>query len=189
MDGIVAMEGEGPSSGNPVRMGVILLSRDPVALDAVFCRLIGLDPRLVPTVTEGEAAGIGTGRDADIRLAGDPLEGFYNSGFDAERGPVTGDVTFQILRRWKNRLIPRPVILRDLCKKCGVCVEACPVEPRKALNWRGKGRTEPPVFDYSLCIRCYCCHEMCPHRSITIRTPFLGRIIMRILGKSSAGSS
>ena len=187
MDGIVAMEGEGPSSGNPVKMGVILLSRDPVALDAVFCRLIGLDPRLVPTITEGEAAGIGTGREADVLLVGDPFAGFLKADFDVVRTPVTGDVTFQVLRRWKDRLIPRPVILSDLCKRCGICVEACPVEPRKALDWRGKGRSEPPEFDYSLCIRCYCCHEMCPHRAITIKTPLLGRIIMRILGKSTAG--
>ena len=32
-DGIVAMEGNGPTSGDPVSMGVLLMSTDPIALD------------------------------------------------------------------------------------------------------------------------------------------------------------
>ena len=38
MDGIVAMEGNGPGSGDPVPMNVLLMSTDPVALDSVFSR-------------------------------------------------------------------------------------------------------------------------------------------------------
>lgn len=60
MDGITAMEGNGPGSGTPVNMNVLLLSTDPVALDAVFCRLVDLDPELVPTNVQGEESGIGT---------------------------------------------------------------------------------------------------------------------------------
>ena len=43
MDGIVAMEGNGPGSGDPFPINAILVSTDPVALDAVFCKLIYLD--------------------------------------------------------------------------------------------------------------------------------------------------
>ena len=39
MDGITAMEGNGPTSGDPVPMHLLLLSTDPVALDSVFCHL------------------------------------------------------------------------------------------------------------------------------------------------------
>ena len=59
MDGIVAMEGNGPASGNPVAMNVLLLSSDPVALDTVFCTLINVDPKLIPTNAQGEQLGIG----------------------------------------------------------------------------------------------------------------------------------
>ena len=48
-DGIVAMEGNGPTSGDPVSMGVLLMSTDPIALDTVFCHLVNLDPSYVPT--------------------------------------------------------------------------------------------------------------------------------------------
>ena len=38
LDAVVAMEGNGPRSGDPLHMGLLLLSTDPVALDATFCR-------------------------------------------------------------------------------------------------------------------------------------------------------
>ncbi|MFO7749247.1 MAG: DUF362 domain-containing protein [Desulfobacteraceae bacterium] len=60
MDGIEAMEGNGPRGGTPKKMGVLLFASDPVAMDAVACRLIGLDPEHVPTIRYGMEAGMGT---------------------------------------------------------------------------------------------------------------------------------
>lgn len=57
LDGIDAMEGNGPQSGTPKHMGVILASTDPVALDSLFASLIWLDPYLVPTNKTGEKRG------------------------------------------------------------------------------------------------------------------------------------
>ena len=79
MDGIMAMEGNGPRGGDPRRLSLLLLSDDPVALDATVCRIIGLDPALVPTITWGDAWGLGTA--TDIELIGDPLESFHVPGF------------------------------------------------------------------------------------------------------------
>lgn len=59
MDGITAMEGNGPASGTPVHMGVILIAGDPVALDSVCCSLMNLAPELVPTNVQGEKMGLG----------------------------------------------------------------------------------------------------------------------------------
>ncbi|MDR3200501.1 MAG: DUF362 domain-containing protein [Spirochaetales bacterium] len=181
MDGVIAMEGEGPSGGSPVHMGVLLFSRDPVALDAVFCRLVNLDPAHVPTIAAGQALGLGTAN--DISLAGDPLENFIKPDFDVLRKPVADDILFRPLRPFKNSIIPRPVIDAAKCKKCGVCVEACPVQPRKALAFPGSARAAAPVYTYSRCIRCYCCQEMCPHKAISVKTPLFGRFITRFLGK------
>ncbi|MCC6095517.1 MAG: DUF362 domain-containing protein, partial [Eubacterium sp.] len=58
MDGIVAMEGNGPTSGDPVPMHLLLFSTDPVALDSIFARLIYLDPEVVPTETAGAQMGL-----------------------------------------------------------------------------------------------------------------------------------
>jgi uncharacterized protein (DUF362 family) len=58
MDGIIAMEGNGPRSGTPRPMGVLLFSTDPVALDATVCRMVNLSPELVPTLIHGQAMGL-----------------------------------------------------------------------------------------------------------------------------------
>ncbi|MEK7183578.1 MAG: DUF362 domain-containing protein [Patescibacteria group bacterium] len=44
IDGILAMEGDGPVNGAPVAMGVALAGFDAVAVDAIAATLIGLDP-------------------------------------------------------------------------------------------------------------------------------------------------
>ena len=68
MDGIVAMEGNGPTSGDPVPMKLLLISADPVALDSVYSRLIYLDPMMVPTVYHGEKMGLGVWQEEYITL-------------------------------------------------------------------------------------------------------------------------
>ena len=68
MDGITAMEGNGPGSGDPVAMNVILMSTDSVALDSVFARLVYLKPELVPTNYHGEKMGLGNCREENIEV-------------------------------------------------------------------------------------------------------------------------
>jgi uncharacterized protein (DUF362 family)/Pyruvate/2-oxoacid:ferredoxin oxidoreductase delta subunit len=174
MDGIMAMEGNGPRGGDPRPMSVLLLSSDPVALDATVCRMIHLDPQLVPTVTFGEAWGLGTA--SQIELLGDLLEGFMAPDFRVNRagGSTTGGqgVFGQLV---KNVLVPRPVIVASRCTRCGTCVRVCPVSP-KAVSFDGT-HEQPPRHHYRRCIRCYCCQEMCPENAIEIETPLLGRLI------------
>ena len=174
MDGIVAMEGNGPTSGDPVPMGVLLLSADPVALDSVFCHLVHLDPELVPTNVQGEQMGLGTWREEQIELVTEEgvtelsraVEKYGNPKFRVKRsrekirGWMGAVGIFKIFRK-------KPRIRPDLCRKCGVCVESCPVEG-KAVHFSA-GRENPPVYDYKKCIRCFCCQEMCPHRAIFVK--------------------
>lgn len=44
IDGIMAMEGDGPASGDAIPMNVVLAGFDPVAVDAVGATLMGVDP-------------------------------------------------------------------------------------------------------------------------------------------------
>lgn len=44
VDGIVAMEGNGPTQGEPKASGVLVMGDDPVAVDATCARLMKLDP-------------------------------------------------------------------------------------------------------------------------------------------------
>lgn len=175
VDGIVAMEGNGPQSGRPRSMNVILLSADPVALDATICRLIDLDPRLVPPIAYGEAFGLGSAK--AIRVVGDPVDALVAHDFDVDRSPRSTTGRFGRVGRVARRLVvPRPVIREESCTQCGTCVRVCPVTP-KAVEFETSGA--PPIHRYDRCIRCYCCQELCPEGAIEIDVPLLGRLIHR----------
>ncbi|MGE5340133.1 MAG: DUF362 domain-containing protein [Candidatus Omnitrophota bacterium] len=177
MDGIVAMEGNGPRGGEPCPMNVLLFSTDPVALDSVFCRLIDLNPEWVPTMTFGEASGLGNYKADDITLIGDPIENLVNPNFKVtRRAPDRLASARKFPAFLKNYITPRPVIHYPSCVNCGTCILQCPVTP-KAVNWPGDNKQKKPVYNYNRCIRCYCCQEICPEKAITIKIPLLGRIL------------
>jgi len=74
MDGIIAMEGNGPRGGTPRKINAILLSEDPIALDATVCRMINLNPEFVPTIVFGKEAGLGTYDENEIEILGDDIQ-------------------------------------------------------------------------------------------------------------------
>jgi len=176
MDAVVAMEGNGPRGGTPRPMYVLIMSDDPVALDATACRLVDMDPEFVPTTVAGFEAGLGQYADDEIEYLGDSLESFIQPDFAVIRKPVYGNATYAYYNSLKNLTVPRPVIDAKQCIKCGLCADACPV-PEKALKFRNGERNRPPEYDYDQCIRCYCCQEMCPQGAISRKTPLLGRVL------------
>ena len=177
MDGIVAMEGNGPQSGTPRPMNVLLFSRDPVALDATVCRLIELDPKLVLPIQYGVEFGLGAYE--NIERLGDPIGSFVNKAFIVNRLPLsTTEGPGRVNRMARRFVVPKPFIRAAKCTKCGICVSVCPVDP-KAVEFHGAGRTAPPIHDYQRCIRCYCCQELCPEGAIEVATPLLGRLLHR----------
>jgi len=177
MDAIAAMEGNGPRNGELVNMKVLLFSTDPVALDAVCCRLIDLDPEFVPTAKVGKEGGLGTYKSDEIEIAGDNIEELINKNFQVVRRPPERLTNSRYFPKFlKNYISPRPVIDYERCVNCGKCVLQCPVDP-KAVNWPGGDKSHKPVYNYNRCIRCYCCQEICPEKAISIKVPLLGRLI------------
>ncbi|MGB6066804.1 MAG: DUF362 domain-containing protein [Desulfomonilaceae bacterium] len=67
VDGILAMEGNGPNSGNPRSVGILAASTDAVALDAVICKLVGFEVRSLRTSVIGENLGAGISDSERIR--------------------------------------------------------------------------------------------------------------------------
>ena len=176
MDGIVAMEGNGPHNGTPRAMNVLLFSTDPVALDAAVCRMIHLDENLVEPVVFGNAWGLGH---SAAEILGEPIERFAAPDFQVNRAKLSSpaDLSLMSTRLMRNFVSPRPYIDPTRCKLCGRCEEVCPAQP-KAILWQN-GRKSPPEYRYGDCIRCYCCQELCPHEAITVKTPLLGKLIHR----------
>jgi uncharacterized protein (DUF362 family)/Pyruvate/2-oxoacid:ferredoxin oxidoreductase delta subunit len=163
MDGIRAMEGNGPRRGNPVDLGVLLLSPDPVALDTVASRIIGLDPRKVIPTVKGELAGLGTMVNVDVR--GKSIADVVRK-FQLPRHSEGFKSLPPFIRRFlKKILVQFPVINRKKCVKCHECFKICPSKP-KSIKIR---HDNYPEHTYDSCIRCYCCQETCPESAITIK--------------------
>jgi len=175
LDAVVAMEGNGPRGGTPRPLQCLVLSADPVALDATACRLVDLDPTFMPTSTIGQRRGLGCHEEGAITYVGDALADLRRPDFQLVRKPVYGNASYAYYNTIKRLVVPRPAIDPARCARCGLCVAACPL-PEKALRFdRDSGR--PPRYDYDRCIRCYCCQEMCPEQAIARRTPPLGRLL------------
>jgi uncharacterized protein (DUF362 family)/NAD-dependent dihydropyrimidine dehydrogenase PreA subunit len=178
MDAVMAMEGNGPRNGRPRKIGALLVSSDPIALDAVACKMINLNPEFVPTAAPGEKAGLGTYHEENIEVAGANVNDFICPDFDVVRKPVEHAASGALRTYIKNRINPRPVINKALCTRCGICVQHCPVTP-KAVDWLNGDQSRPPAHNYGRCIRCFCCQELCPEGAISIKNTLLGRIFFR----------
>jgi len=73
VDGIWGMEGNGPISGEPVPMDLIVAGADPVAVDAVCTAIMGFDPRNIGHITEAARNGLGVADLDKILVEGDPI--------------------------------------------------------------------------------------------------------------------
>lgn len=171
LDGILGMEGEGPGKrGVPRRIGVLMGSADPFAVDAAVCRMIGLDPEKLMTLKVA----------AEMRLVDElleidgPLPDISGFRLPAMASPMFGPKQAHgFIRR---HLLQRPVADVPLCRMCGECWKMCPA---KAISHDEKSLH----FDYDRCIRCYCCIEVCPHAALHTEETLPGRIIRRIVLK------
>lgn len=180
MDGIVAMEGNGPSSGTPINMNVLLFSADAVALDSVFAGLIHLDPAAVPTCVSGARVGVGTMNYDEIEIITpsgtltmeEAQKKYGNPDFNVFRGVMKKGLLPKVMP-----LLPflqhRPKADMKKCIACGVCEESCPV-PEKAVH---AGHGQKAKYDYKKCIRCYCCQEMCPAKAIEVYRSPLNKLL------------
>jgi uncharacterized protein (DUF362 family) len=73
IDGIVAMEGQGPIRGPSRQLGWLVAGADPIACEMVCCRLIGLEPQQVPIIRTAQNLDFGCSDLNQIEIFGDPL--------------------------------------------------------------------------------------------------------------------
>ena len=173
MDGIVAMEGDGPASGNPKDAGLVLASPDAVSLDAVVSKLVGLPPHKDIMVREARRRKVGEADIKNIELLGEALGDAEIKDFRLPKTAGAINMMPDFLAGMFTRAIDfRPVIDEKMCTKCSICVRGCPVDAI-TIN------EDVSRIDDSICVRCFCCHEVCPHRAIYIKRNFFANILWR----------
>lgn len=170
MDAVVGMEGNGPSNGSPKKVNAILASKDSVALDAVACKMVGIEPFMVPSTRLAHEQGIGIGDISHIDVLGEDLKDMRIENFKLPSGTASFFRARGLMRFLRSMLLAKPSLVRENCKKCWICIEHC---PSGALS----KKRDYPSFNHKKCIRCYCCQELCPSNAIELKTPFLGRFV------------
>lgn len=170
VDAIVGMEGNGPGSGEPVAIGALLGGADPLAVDSVATRLLGMMPEDVWTQRLARQTGRQGSRLSDIELCGDALEELT---IPRIRQAQSSDVAWH-LPRWlhaplKRSLSARPYADRHRCRRCGLCVKHCPPQAMRLAGDRLQ-------IDYRRCIECFCCQELCPFGALLTRQGALLRL-------------
>ncbi|MDD4796382.1 MAG: DUF362 domain-containing protein, partial [Eubacteriales bacterium] len=125
VDGIVGMEGPGPSAGFPRKLGVLAAGVNPHEVDWVMLGHMGWNPQEVATIAAALRRGLLS--PDDIQTEGDriapPQTPFVRPG----RNSTTLSLLRLILPHAAQRRIQlRPVIRRN-CVGCGECARACPV--------------------------------------------------------------
>ncbi len=172
-DGVWGMEGEGPGSGDPVKLGFLAASKDAFALDDVLARLVGLSTPLHTTQAAERRAVYKAGR---YRLVGAGFERFKPASFAWPRSLDAGDLGVSVpgpLRGFVKRyLTDSPRVTAELCDGCGRCRQICSV---KVITIRDKGG--PARIDLGPCLRCFCCHEVCPRGAIKVKRSRVLRLL------------
>ncbi|MDP2644105.1 MAG: GNAT family N-acetyltransferase [Desulfobacterales bacterium] len=74
IDGLTAQENFGPVYGTPKTMNLIIGGTNPVAVDAVTMRIMGLDPALSPPVQFAHMQGLGSIEPEKITVTGAAIE-------------------------------------------------------------------------------------------------------------------
>ena len=96
MDGTIGLEGNGPKSGAPKEMNLLLASGDIVALDVTAAQIMGFDPAGIEHLQLCAQHGLGKGAPADIRVAGESIEDVRASFVPARHNAVSW---FELLLR------------------------------------------------------------------------------------------
>lgn len=172
VDGILAMEGQGPGrSGTPRPLGILAAGDDALAVDAALCRVFGMEPDELPT--NSAARRMGLLKDPITVRGSVPLVGDFK--LPAVTSLVFGPRPLHGFMR--RHIAQRPAADRAACKLCGECWKYCPAH---AIHAR-KGAL---VFDYEACIRCYCCIEVCPEGAILQVDTLTGKLMRRAIEAS-----
>lgn len=160
IDGIIGMEGAGPSGGTPKFAGAIITSKSPYAADLVGLQVMGLDPEKSYIHTTARSRGLV----GDVVCEGTEISEVktnFEPAYTREPRTVLA-ILPGALRTYVERIFAAyPNVINAKCVGCGECVRSC---PESTITIEG-GKAH---IGYKKCIRCYCCQEMCPARAIKI---------------------
>jgi uncharacterized protein (DUF362 family) len=161
MDGIISMQGEGPTAGTVYNANKILISTDPLALDTVAVNMLGMSVEDIPVLSAAKKRNLGQCNLDEIEIDGDyntipHLKDYKLPKNLKNTRRMNSNAVIKVIDFFKTK----PVINNKKCKKCNMCVESCPLN---AID------IDTKKIDYHKCIECMCCHELCIHKAVELK--------------------
>jgi len=171
VDGIEAMEGDGPGSSGKVRKAALLLAGcDCVALDSVLALIMGLQPLDIFTTKEASKRGLGIADIKFMEILGDKLEDAIEKPFQLPATSIIKKIPLPILNLAKELIRFYPKINYHNCTLCEACIQIC---PEKVMSMKNKR----VIIRYGGCISCFCCQEVCPSSAIKVKKSVIAQLI------------
>jgi len=170
LDGIVAMEGDGPSAGDLRNMNFVMASADAVAIDSCLAKIVGLDPLDILVTKEAYGMKLGEADLARIEIAGDDINSFLAEDFKLPQTTPLKLIPKRIINTLANLIRFKPHIDAAACTRCNLCKLTCPVDVITIEK-------DSCRINYEKCVRCLCCHEVCPYKAILIKRNIINKIV------------
>ncbi len=172
IDGIEAMEGNGPSNGTKRHLGFIIGADNAYEADFVACDLTSIPVELVPTLYVAKNRNLFN--ENEIVTQGSE---YKSLDIEAFKLPDSVDLTFlpkNMPTRLKEIIIKKlkakPEFLHTKCISCGHCKRNCPANVITMTY-------DKPIVNLKSCISCFCCHEVCPADAVRIKKSLLLRFL------------
>lgn len=171
VDGILAMEGDGPGGGIPRECNLLFASENPYFLDLTLAHYMNLTLAEMPVLVAANSNNI-----APLKFDSAWLQLQSNNSifpFQNYKKPRSyqGNLNFEgnvpaflrpLFSAVTKAAAPRPKINKPACIGCGKCAEIC---PQHVIHIQNKKAS----IAYKNCIRCFCCHEVCPVKAIDVK--------------------
>jgi len=156
MDGIWGMEGIGPVHGQPINLGLFIVSKDGVAVDALSTALLGYNVKDIIMINHAKAKGLG---EADLNKM------MFNNSFTEkilQKVNLIPVLNGQMRERFLKIVLGTIACQTDKCIKCQECQKGCPGEAITLNPY--------PLIDHKKCLNCYRCYEICYNGALQIIT-------------------
>jgi uncharacterized protein (DUF362 family)/NAD-dependent dihydropyrimidine dehydrogenase PreA subunit len=179
IDGVVGMEGNGPTAGTPRPVGVLVASQNPHAADLLAASLIGLKVQEVPTLVAAIRRGLIPQTVQELELCGvdwrqytvedyQRVQTVRSLRFNRESEKFFGRISGNFIDK---ALASVPKLHAAACIGCRECQKVCPANAIVMQN-------NKPVINRKNCIRCFCCQEFCPKGAMKVHRPLLARLLV-----------
>ena len=177
LDGVVGMEGPGPSAGTPRKIERFIASTNPFACDLVAVKIIGGEIEHFPEFHIAKVRGIVPHEESQVEIVGETLESSIIKDYIlVDNDLLWNDEVIKataISKRVQKWITAYPTVKKSQCKGCKKCQEHCPNDAITMVKGVAK-------FDLDLCIRCFCCQELCPYHVIKIKRSWLSKILRKM---------